>query len=269
MDAIACAFVARDGRYVCADAWLGGELLANRRRREAWAVFVPEPIDAAHVRLRGHADRYVVSRPGAERSLSATATRSAEALAFRILSHGAGAVSLAAGDGWVTVDPARRARLFLQPDTAGDGAQGGRGAPGPWAHFGVVSLTAGEARRGAEHGTETPRGSGASSREGMAGASGTSDGARAGAGAEPRGDGGSAWSLPIATTDDPYELLACRVTDGMAEIQSAYRRRIKQFHPDRLAALDLAPELLAFAEAMTRRLHDAYERLRRTHRRDP
>ena len=60
---------------------------------------------------------------------------------------------------------------------------------------------------------------------------------------------------------DWYKVLDVPVTATMEEIQKAYRRKIMQYHPDRVEAL--GPEFKKLAESRTREINRAYETARR------
>ena len=58
---------------------------------------------------------------------------------------------------------------------------------------------------------------------------------------------------------DPREILGVGPTPSREEITMAYREKMKQNHPDRLAHLD--PELRKFATFRAQRINDAYQKL--------
>ncbi|MDB6124430.1 MAG: hypothetical protein JWQ71_3423 [Pedosphaera sp.] len=59
--------------------------------------------------------------------------------------------------------------------------------------------------------------------------------------------------------DSPYVLLGIAENAGLSEIKTAYRRRIKERHPDKFAALGL--EWRVLAEERSKQLNAAYEAL--------
>jgi hypothetical protein len=64
-----------------------------------------------------------------------------------------------------------------------------------------------------------------------------------------------------ATTRDWWEELAVSVDASMDEITRAYRRKIQQYHPDRVSGL--GPELVELAEHRTKALNAAYVQAKR------
>ena len=63
--------------------------------------------------------------------------------------------------------------------------------------------------------------------------------------------------------NSPYALLDIPRTATFEEIKQAYRQRIAEYHPDKVA--NLGVELRRVAEEMTRRINNAYEQLKATH----
>ena len=63
------------------------------------------------------------------------------------------------------------------------------------------------------------------------------------------------------TAGDPYAFLGVRRSIADPELKEVYRALCKQNHPDRLLALGMAPEIVAFANARLRRIIDAYRRI--------
>jgi len=64
--------------------------------------------------------------------------------------------------------------------------------------------------------------------------------------------------------EDPYAVLgvAPRVTD--AELEQAYRRRMSEYHPDRVASA--AKEIRDMADQRAREINQAYDRIKRERR---
>lgn len=58
----------------------------------------------------------------------------------------------------------------------------------------------------------------------------------------------------------PYRILGVDPAASDAEIESAYRRLISQYHPDKLAGA--APELREAAERKAREINAAYDRIK-------
>jgi DnaJ-domain-containing protein 1 len=55
-----------------------------------------------------------------------------------------------------------------------------------------------------------------------------------------------------------YEVLDVDSNASLADIKLAYKRKISQYHPDKVAAL--GPELTQLAEAKTREINSAYDK---------
>lgn len=63
---------------------------------------------------------------------------------------------------------------------------------------------------------------------------------------------------------DPYKILRIEATATNAEIREAWMNRLKAAHPDRLAALNLDPEILAAARHASQRINAAYDQIVRS-----
>lgn len=63
--------------------------------------------------------------------------------------------------------------------------------------------------------------------------------------------------------NSPYEILGIRSSATLVEIKAAYRSRIQEYHPDKVAAL--GPELRALAEEKTKLIVEAYQQLTDSH----
>lgn len=62
-----------------------------------------------------------------------------------------------------------------------------------------------------------------------------------------------------AEDDDPYHVLGVKSSASAEEIKDAYRNRMAEYHPDKVA--HLGPELRALAEKKTKAIQRAYEQL--------
>ena len=60
-----------------------------------------------------------------------------------------------------------------------------------------------------------------------------------------------------------YEILGCNENSSDAEIKSAYRQKVKEFHPDRLMAKDLPEAFIKFANEQMNLITEAYETIRK------
>ena len=61
---------------------------------------------------------------------------------------------------------------------------------------------------------------------------------------------------------DPYAVLRLPRTASDEELRAAWMNGLKACHPDRLAALDLAPEVVNAARRAAQRVNGAYEAIR-------
>src|SRR5581483_10267412 len=64
-----------------------------------------------------------------------------------------------------------------------------------------------------------------------------------------------------AAEDDPHRILGLREGASLDEIRSAYRKLVRDHHPDRLIAQGLPPECIALATARVARINAAHDRL--------
>ncbi|TBR22509.1 DUF1232 domain-containing protein [bacterium] len=60
--------------------------------------------------------------------------------------------------------------------------------------------------------------------------------------------------------DDPYHVLGVKSSAGAEEIKDAYRRRMAEYHPDKVA--HLGPDLRALADKKAKAIQRAYEQLK-------
>jgi DnaJ-domain-containing protein 1 len=61
----------------------------------------------------------------------------------------------------------------------------------------------------------------------------------------------------------PYEILKCTPEDSDDEIKRQYRRLVQEYHPDRIASLDLPPEFNQLAHDKFREITRAYEMIKK------
>ena len=66
---------------------------------------------------------------------------------------------------------------------------------------------------------------------------------------------------PPAGADDPYETLGIASAASDEELEQAYRRRMSEYHPDRVASA--APEIREMADRRAREINQAYDRIKR------
>jgi DnaJ-domain-containing protein 1 len=62
---------------------------------------------------------------------------------------------------------------------------------------------------------------------------------------------------------DPYAVLKLEKTASAEEVKQAYHVMARLYHPDRLSAYDLPPEMREYAKAMQVRINLAYEQIGR------
>lgn len=60
---------------------------------------------------------------------------------------------------------------------------------------------------------------------------------------------------------DPYSILEIPRGASAEEVRSAYRQRVRLYHPDNLAGSQVPAEVLEYVTAMFRRLTEAYQEL--------
>lgn len=66
---------------------------------------------------------------------------------------------------------------------------------------------------------------------------------------------------PDAAEPDPYAVLGVAEDASMDEIDAAYRRKMSDYHPDKVA--NAAAEIKALAETRAREINAAYEAIRK------
>ena len=81
----------------------------------------------------------------------------------------------------------------------------------------------------------------------------------------PNEDSGSRTSSQKDTSQgrDAYTILGVRRGDSFDQIRRAYRERMKEYHPDRVAGL--GAELRELAERKAKEINMAFEELKRTY----
>lgn len=80
-------------------------------------------------------------------------------------------------------------------------------------------------------------------------------------GETPWSQGGSRPSTHAPRARSPYEVLEVRPGASREEISAAYRRLVREYHPDKVA--NLAPEFRELAEQRMKEINAAYEQLKR------
>ena len=65
-----------------------------------------------------------------------------------------------------------------------------------------------------------------------------------------------------AATDQDYELLGLTRNAKLNDVKRAYRRKISQYHPDKLVAKGLPDEMMKYANSMSEKLNSAYRRIK-------
>jgi DnaJ like chaperone protein len=67
----------------------------------------------------------------------------------------------------------------------------------------------------------------------------------------------------VHVTDQSYAVLDCSPDDSDDQIKSRYRKLVREFHPDAIAAKGLPEEFTAFAQEKFRNIQEAYENIKR------
>ncbi len=60
---------------------------------------------------------------------------------------------------------------------------------------------------------------------------------------------------------DPFQVLGIDRNADREAVRAAYHERVKAYHPDRISALSLPPEMVDYSAAMLSRINAAYEQL--------
>lgn len=66
------------------------------------------------------------------------------------------------------------------------------------------------------------------------------------------------------TLDECYSVLESNKSDSLEVVKKNYRRLVKQYHYDSMAAKNLPPDMLKFAEEKTKTLNEAYEKIKKS-----
>jgi hypothetical protein len=66
---------------------------------------------------------------------------------------------------------------------------------------------------------------------------------------------------PAPANDDPYAILGVPPRASDEELEQAYRRRMSEYHPDRVASA--AKEIRDMADQRAREINQAYDRIKR------
>ena len=66
---------------------------------------------------------------------------------------------------------------------------------------------------------------------------------------------------PASTPDDPYAVLGIGSGASDEELEQAYRKRMSEYHPDRVA--NAAPEIREMADRRAREINQAYDQIKR------
>jgi DnaJ like chaperone protein len=67
----------------------------------------------------------------------------------------------------------------------------------------------------------------------------------------------------VRTVDQSYAVLGCSPDDSDDRIKSSYRKLVREFHPDAIAAKGLPEEFTAFAQEKFRKIQEAYENIKK------
>ncbi|MEM6615872.1 MAG: J domain-containing protein [Pseudomonadota bacterium] len=66
----------------------------------------------------------------------------------------------------------------------------------------------------------------------------------------------------VAEKFDPYDMLGVMRGADQMTVHAAYQAKVKAYHPDRLAGLQLPNEMVSYANAMLTRINAAYAEIR-------
>jgi DnaJ like chaperone protein len=67
----------------------------------------------------------------------------------------------------------------------------------------------------------------------------------------------------VRAVDQSYAVLGCSPDDPDDRIKSSYRKLVREFHPDAIAAKGLPEEFTAFAQEKFRKIQEAYENIKK------
>jgi len=81
---------------------------------------------------------------------------------------------------------------------------------------------------------------------------------------EPSKNNQSTSSSTNLSLKECYEVLESNESDSIDTIKKNYRRLVKQYHYDSMAAKNLPPDMLKFAEDKTKTLNQAYEKIKKS-----
>ena len=73
--------------------------------------------------------------------------------------------------------------------------------------------------------------------------------------------GGSSYTAPQDLTKKYCEVLGVSEDASMLEIKRAYRKLVKEYHPDKMSSESVPPEYIEFANKKIREINEAYEYL--------
>jgi len=71
-------------------------------------------------------------------------------------------------------------------------------------------------------------------------------------------------AAPAPPASDPYAVLGVSVTSSDEDVEQAWRRKMSEYHPDRVA--NAADEIRALAETRAREINSAYETIQQQRR---
>ena len=63
----------------------------------------------------------------------------------------------------------------------------------------------------------------------------------------------------VKNVDKYYAILGCTRSDSIQQIKTQYRKKVSEFHPDKIASKGLPEEFTKFSEDKFREIQEAYE----------